>query len=109
MAGVIENMAGFTCEHGEHYALFGEGGGKRLADEIGAPLIASIPLDPTLAARRGAAAIAGGLGPQQPEASDLCRALAEDLTTTIAPVVTMNSCSARMVDAMEQAMQQVGS
>ena len=28
--------------------LFGSGGGQRLADEIGAPLLARIPLDPVL-------------------------------------------------------------
>ena len=27
VAGVIENMSAFTCDHGETYALFGEGGG----------------------------------------------------------------------------------
>ncbi|MDH3539068.1 MAG: Mrp/NBP35 family ATP-binding protein [Acidimicrobiia bacterium] len=44
--GVIENMAGFTSPAGEHFKLFGEGGGQELADELGVPLIASIPLDP---------------------------------------------------------------
>ena len=44
--GVIENMAGFTTPDGEHFKLFGEGGGQELADELGVPLIASIPLDP---------------------------------------------------------------
>jgi ATP-binding protein involved in chromosome partitioning len=44
--GVIENMAGFTTPGGEHYKLFGEGGGQQLADELGVPLITSIPLDP---------------------------------------------------------------
>ncbi len=44
--GVIENMAGFTAPSGEHYKLFGEGGGQELANELGVPLIASIPLDP---------------------------------------------------------------
>ena len=29
VAGVIENMSAFTCEHGTRYALFGEGGGRR--------------------------------------------------------------------------------
>ena len=37
VAGVIENMSGFTCDHGERYDLFGSGGGDRLAAEIGAP------------------------------------------------------------------------
>ena len=31
VAGVVENMSGFTCAHGEHYDLFGSGGGERLA------------------------------------------------------------------------------
>ena len=44
--GVIENMAGFTTPSGEHFKLFGEGGGRELADDLGVPLIASIPLDP---------------------------------------------------------------
>jgi ATP-binding protein involved in chromosome partitioning len=44
--GVIENMAGFTCEHGTSYDLFGEGGGRHLADDLGVPLIGQIPLDP---------------------------------------------------------------
>ncbi|MBT8247591.1 MAG: Mrp/NBP35 family ATP-binding protein, partial [Acidimicrobiia bacterium] len=44
--GVIENMAGFTTPAGEHFKLFGEGGGKELAEDLGVPLIASIPLDP---------------------------------------------------------------
>ncbi len=30
--GVIENMSSFTCDHGESYALFGEGGGQALAE-----------------------------------------------------------------------------
>jgi len=50
VAGVIENMSDFTCEHGATYALFGSGGGARLADELGVPLIGSIPLHPDMAA-----------------------------------------------------------
>jgi ATP-binding protein involved in chromosome partitioning len=49
VAGVIENMSAFTCEHGTAYPLFGEGGGARLADQIGAPLLGSIPIDPAVA------------------------------------------------------------
>src|SRR5215218_6914361 len=46
VAGVIENMSAFTCDHGETYALFGEGGGQRLAAGIGAPLLGRIPIEP---------------------------------------------------------------
>jgi ATP-binding protein involved in chromosome partitioning len=44
IAGVIENMAGFTTPSGERYALFGEGGGQALADEIEVPLLGTVPL-----------------------------------------------------------------
>ena len=50
VAGVIENMSDFTCEHGTSYALFGSGGGARLAAEVGVPLIGQIPLHPSVAA-----------------------------------------------------------
>ena len=46
VVGVIENMSAFTCDHGETYALFGAGGGQALADDIGAPLLGQIPLEP---------------------------------------------------------------
>jgi len=39
LLGVVENMSG---------EVFGSGGGQRLADELGVPLLGSIPLDPRL-------------------------------------------------------------
>jgi ATP-binding protein involved in chromosome partitioning len=42
--GVIENMSWFTGDDGKRYELFGSGGGKSLADELGVPLLAQIPL-----------------------------------------------------------------
>src|SRR4051795_2566136 len=44
IGGVIENMAGFVTPSGERYALFGEGGGQALADELDVPLIGKVPL-----------------------------------------------------------------
>jgi ATP-binding protein involved in chromosome partitioning len=44
IAGVIENMSGFTTPSGERYALFGEGGGQELADELDVPLLGKVPL-----------------------------------------------------------------
>ena len=37
IVGVIENMSTFRCDHGEEYALFGEGGGEALAHDAGVP------------------------------------------------------------------------
>jgi ATP-binding protein involved in chromosome partitioning len=44
VAGVIENMSGFVTPAGERFQLFGEGGGQLLADELGVPLLAKVPL-----------------------------------------------------------------
>ncbi len=43
--GIVENMSYFICPHCEEKTnLFGEGGGKRLADELNVPLLGEIPL-----------------------------------------------------------------
>jgi ATP-binding protein involved in chromosome partitioning len=44
IGGVIENMSGFTTPAGERFAIFGEGGGKELADELDVPLLGRVPL-----------------------------------------------------------------
>ena len=43
--GVAENMSYLV---GTGQEIFGSGGGQRLADEIGVPLLGSVPLDPAL-------------------------------------------------------------
>ena len=46
VAGVVENMADLCCDAcGHRTPLFGAGGGARLAESIGAPLLGEIPLD----------------------------------------------------------------
>jgi ATP-binding protein involved in chromosome partitioning len=44
IGGVIENMSSFTTPSGERFAIFGEGGGRELADELDVPLLGSVPL-----------------------------------------------------------------
>jgi ATP-binding protein involved in chromosome partitioning len=45
--GIVENMSWLECTHcGKPMALFGEGGGQRLADEVGLPLLGQVPLYP---------------------------------------------------------------
>lgn len=44
--GVVENMSYHECRHcGQHEAIFGEGGGQRMAEQVHIPLLAQIPLD----------------------------------------------------------------
>lgn len=45
LLGVIENMSYFTDASGKQITIFGEGGGKRLANELSIPLLGSIPID----------------------------------------------------------------
>jgi ATP-binding protein involved in chromosome partitioning len=77
--GIVENMSWFECPHcGKPSALFGSGGGQRLADELEVPLLAQIPLyprvleggdtgnpivdaEPTSAAARALISLAAGL------------------------------------------------
>jgi ATP-binding protein involved in chromosome partitioning len=45
--GVIENMSYFVCPHcGERTEIFGHGGGRKAADELGLEFLGEIPLDP---------------------------------------------------------------
>jgi len=50
IVGVIENMSYFICDAGKKYHIFGEGGGKRLADELVLPYLGDIPLDSDIVA-----------------------------------------------------------
>jgi len=44
IGGVVENMSGFVTPGGERFAIFGEGGGQELADELDVPLLGKVPL-----------------------------------------------------------------
>ena len=47
--GVIENMSYFVCPHcGAAEEIFGAGGGQQIADALGVPLLARIPLEPSI-------------------------------------------------------------
>jgi ATP-binding protein involved in chromosome partitioning len=47
--GIVENMSYFLCPHcGKPTPLFGSGGGRQLADELGLPLLGEIPISPSV-------------------------------------------------------------
>ena len=48
ITGVIENMSGYTTPDGTRVAIFGEGGGQELADELDVPLLGKVPLEEDL-------------------------------------------------------------
>jgi ATP-binding protein involved in chromosome partitioning len=103
VAGIIENMAPFTNENGETYALFGEGGGKRLAEGTETPLLASLPFHPDVVSAGDAGTPIVIAQPENPTAVAFT-ALAELITTEVVPPVEMNGCTSRLLDAVEAAL-----
>ena len=104
VAGVIENMSDFTCEHGTTYALFGSGGGERLARGLGVPLVGTIPLHPDLAAA-GDAGVPVALD-EQSELAPVFAAMARVVAEDVAPVIQAEGCSARLLERVEAAVAQ---
>jgi ATP-binding protein involved in chromosome partitioning len=101
VAGVIENMSVFRCDHGEEYALFGEGGGEQLAHDAGVPLLGSVPLEPSVSAGGDEGEpVVLGTGP----AAEAFRSLADRIFDEAVPPSEMAGCSARMMDAMVAAL-----
>jgi ATP-binding protein involved in chromosome partitioning len=101
VAGVIENMSAFTCEHGTSYALFGQGGGAALATDAGVPLLGQVPLEPAVASGGDAGEPAVlGAGP----AADAFRAIADRVLTEAVPPAELAGCSARMLEAAVAAL-----
>lgn len=46
--GIIENMAWFEDPSGQRHHLFGDGGGKRMAEALGLPLLGALPILPSV-------------------------------------------------------------
>ncbi|MBK9167944.1 MAG: Mrp/NBP35 family ATP-binding protein [Bryobacterales bacterium] len=44
--GIVENMSYLVLPSGERLDVFGQGGGKRTAEQMGVPFLGEIPLDP---------------------------------------------------------------
>ena len=98
--GVIENMSEFVAPDGSRHAIFGEGGGRRLAKLTGAPLVGAVPIE---------AAVSEGGDHGRPVVLDAPAAAAARAFTTIAdaiatellPPVEMAGCTARMFDLVQ--------
>ena len=100
IVGVIENMSGFTTEDGRHYALFGEGGGKELAEDLAVPLIGNIPLDPFVVEGGDEGAPIVRAHPESPAAEAIQRAAAE--LTLLIPPAEDETCTSRIALLAEQ-------
>jgi ATP-binding protein involved in chromosome partitioning len=99
--GVVENMHAFVAPDGSSHAIFGAGGGARLAALTGAPLVGEVPID-------GAVSEGGDEGrpvvlthPDLPAAralNDIAGRIVEELL----PPVEMSGCTARIFELVSQ-------
>ncbi len=104
VAGIIENMTEFVAPDGTRHTIFGSGGGDRLAKLTGAPVIARIPIE---------AAVSAGGDSGRPVAIDAPASLAGSafgelaarIVTDVLPPVDMAGCTARMLDAVDAALE----
>jgi ATP-binding protein involved in chromosome partitioning len=102
IAGVIENMSAFTCEHGTSYELFGQGGGQNLATEIGSELLGQIPIESAVAhgGDNGEPVAINGSG----IAAEVFRDIAKKIISQTVPVAEMAGCSARLLETVALAL-----
>ena len=102
VAGVIENMSNFTCEHGSTYALFGEGGGAALAREIGVDLLGQVPIENAVAhgSDTGEPVALAGVSP----AAEAFRDIAKKIIAATVPAGEMAGCSARLLESVDVAL-----
>ncbi len=96
VAGVIENMSPTVNPDGTVTAMFGSGGGQQLADMIGVPLLASIPLDAAVTAGGDNGSPVALEFPDSP-AGVVYRQLADIIVSDVAPPVEIAECSLRGV------------
>jgi ATP-binding protein involved in chromosome partitioning len=88
--GVIENMSWFTGDDGKRYEIFGSGGGEELAGELDVPLLARIPLVPTLREGGDDGRPIAAVDPDS-EAGRAFHALAAEIATTLRPKKIFNA------------------
>ncbi len=102
VAGVIENMSYFEDPSGQRHTLFGEGGGRRLAEETNTRLLACLPIEPAVSAG-GDTGNPAALSTTEPVAAAFAE-LARCIVEEVSPPLQMEGCSVRMLAALEAAV-----
>jgi ATP-binding protein involved in chromosome partitioning len=102
VVGVVENMSEFVTPGGERFAVFGTGGGDALAAEVGAPLVARIPLEPAVAAG-GDEGQPVALRDRDSPAGAAFHVLAARLVDDLLPPIEMAGCTARILEMAAEA------
>jgi ATP-binding protein involved in chromosome partitioning len=94
VAGVIENMSGFTTPSGERFQIFGEGGGQELADELEIPLLGKVPLTMPLREQADAGVPLIVTDPDDPAAQGIRQAARGLIALSPVPLPTLQAPAA---------------
>jgi ATP-binding protein involved in chromosome partitioning len=100
--GVIENMSEFIAPDGSAHAIFGSGGGKRLAALTGAPLIGRVPIEPAVSVGGDDGHPVVLAAPDGPAATEF-RRIARLIVDELLPPVEMAGCTARILELASKA------
>jgi ATP-binding protein involved in chromosome partitioning len=100
--GVVENMSELVTPDGQHFAIFGSGGGRRLAALTGAPLIGSIPIETAVSTGGDEGSPAVLAEPDGPAATEF-RRIARLIVDELLPPVEMAGCTARILELAAKA------
>ena len=104
IVGVIENMTSFVAPDGSEHNLFGSGGGQHLADDIGVPLLGTVPIEAKVSTGGDSgspAVLSSGT------AAEALRKIASLIAEEYVPPVEMAGCSARMLEAAMAALDEL--
>jgi ATP-binding protein involved in chromosome partitioning len=100
VVGVIENMSAFAAPDGSLHAIFGEGGGAALADEIGVPLIGAVPIEPGVSAGGDAGKPVAITAPDSAAGGEF-RRIARRIVDELLRPLDLSSCTARIFELAE--------
>jgi ATP-binding protein involved in chromosome partitioning len=95
--GVIENMSYLELPDGEQLDVFGQGGGKRMADEANVPFLGAIPMDPAVP-KGGDQGKPIVLAAPQSSVSSAFAAIVDHLLAELPDVTTMGSPKIEITD-----------
>jgi ATP-binding protein involved in chromosome partitioning len=95
--GVIENMSAFAAPDGSRHAIFGEGGGAALANEIDVPLLGAVPIEPGVSAGGDAGKPVAMTAPDSAAGAEFHR-IAGQIVDELLPPLDLSSCTARIFD-----------
>ena len=100
VAGVVENMSAFVAPDGSRHEIFGAGGGRELASEIGAPLVGEIPIEPAVSEGGDTGRPVVLDRPDSPAGVEF-RRIARRIVDELLPPVDLTGCTARIFELAE--------